>query len=207
MDWFHVFKFLVLICNIYKQHMNLFFTCPVTGILQNVFLQNMLYINLNTNSCNVFTNMLQLLTHMTFSDDFLSRSLHETWLSYQYVRLIEPALAKPPCLRSLPKQNALLWDLYFKACSATSLVFDHRHRTMLFYVYVFDRASVLVGFRTVKLLPNGVGGLAPHVTNVLLHSRHTKFGNCGKVLFTNLSFVQSKSLEWLSRTSLKMHTF
>ena len=57
-----VSNILLPVCNIYKQCMKLFLYCPVISILQNVFLQNMIYINSNTrvHKGSLLTDMLQL---------------------------------------------------------------------------------------------------------------------------------------------------
>ena len=94
------------------------FTCPVTGIPQN-----MIYINLNTRVTQRFSTLTHFnlsLTH--FIQWFSSRSLHEIRLPYQNVSLLLP-LIKSPCLTSLSKENALFWELYIMAitCSATGL--------------------------------------------------------------------------------------
>ena len=109
-----------------KQHnfMNLSFTRHVTSILQNILLQNRIYISSNT----CVTHGLYTLTRFSFSltfvldDFFLFRSLHEIRLPYQSVSL-RVLLTNPPYLTSLSKQSALFWEPHINTCRATGLVF------------------------------------------------------------------------------------
>ena len=118
--------------------MNLSFTCPVTGILQNMLLQSMIYISMNT-YVTMFLHSYASTSHLrTSSYDFSPRFLQEIRLPYQSMNPLVP-LTKLPHLISLSKQmpsfeshmsmlvvhQALLWQdvsaSYFPHCQALAV--------------------------------------------------------------------------------------
>ena len=109
----------------YKQHVNLSFACPVTGVLQNIFSK----IWFKSTQKHVFTegfcilhNVLQLLTWFEIlSDDFFIQVL--AWIRVPYHK-VEPTCGPPYTSVWHPFLNKPLYfeSLYLRACSATGLV-------------------------------------------------------------------------------------
>ena len=111
-----------------QQHMNLSFTDPVTGILQNILLQNMIYINSNTSIHATFFTHWHVSTSHSYilSNDLSSRSLQKNKFRTFPFQSVSPLLVPltKPCLTSFSKQTASFWEPHADPCGAMGLVFD-----------------------------------------------------------------------------------